>query len=241
MFVQRYRDRFGVAVLAFATAGCLGGGTPPTTDPAIPRVDAEPSDPVAPEKKAPEEYWVKLDTTKGPILIECHRAWSPYGADRFYELVSNGFYDDNRIFRVISGYVIQMGINGDPNVNAKWRLKRIPDDKLKRGDPRQPNARGYVTFAKSQIPDSRTTQFFINCKDNFSLDSMGFTAFGKVVDGMAAVDSMYEGYGAEPMRVVPQFELEGNAYLDKAFPKLDSIKKATILSKAPDLPKPKAG
>jgi peptidyl-prolyl cis-trans isomerase A (cyclophilin A) len=239
MIVERCLFLSCVAALSLAAAGCVDGASN-SQDPPIEAVDALQG--AAPSKQAPEEYWVKLETTKGDVLIEVRRSWSPYGADRFYELVEGGFYNDCRLFRVIEGFVAQTGIAPQPDVNAKWIHKNIPDDKFKRKDPnRQSNKRGYVAFAKSGLPNSRTTQFFINTRGNDQLDGMGFTPFGKVIDGMAVVDSFYNGYGEEPQKSAQRIGTEGNAYLDAAFPKLDSIKKATLLSKKPDLPRPAAG
>jgi peptidyl-prolyl cis-trans isomerase A (cyclophilin A) len=220
-----------VAVVCVAI-GCEEGGT--TTDPAIPQVDT-PSGPLP--EKAPDEYWVKLETTKGDVYVEVHRAWSPYGADRFYELVKSGFYDQCKFFRV-AGFVVQFGISGDPHLSAKWRDRNIPDDTYKGRDPhRKSNGRGYVTFAKTPVPNTRTTQVFINCVDNAQLNRMGFTPFGIVLSGMGAIDSLYSGYGDEPMGSQDRMQAEGDAYFSQAFPKLDSIKKATVLPGKPDLSK----
>jgi peptidyl-prolyl cis-trans isomerase A (cyclophilin A) len=217
-----------VAMMCVAI-GCENGGT--TQDPAIPAVETA-SGPLP--EKCPDEYWVKLDTTKGDVIIEVHRAWSPYGADRFYEAVKSGFYDRCKFFRV-AGFVVQFGINGDPSVSAKWRDKSIPDDKYQRRDRnRHSNKRGYATFAKSQMPNSRTTQVFINCVDNSQLDHQGFSPFGVVLSGMSAIDSLYAGYGEEPTGSQDRMETEGDTYLNAAFPKLDSIKTATILPNKPE-------
>jgi len=239
MFVERSLLLSCVAGLALAAAGCFTGESN-TPDPQVVPVDAPGI--AAPSKPAPDVYWVKLETTKGDILIEVRRNWSPYGADRFYELVQAGFFNDCRLFRVIEGFVVQTGIAANPAVNAKWKDKDIPDDQFRRGDKnRQSNTRGFVTFAKTALPNSRTTQFFINASDNSRLDEMGFTPFGQVLSGMAPVDSFYGGYGEEPMKSMPRIESEGNAYLNAAFPKLDSITKATLLPKKPELPKQPAG
>jgi peptidyl-prolyl cis-trans isomerase A (cyclophilin A) len=175
--------------------------------------------------QAPNQYLVELDTTKGPIVIEVHRDWSPHGADRFYELVQAGYYDNVAFFRVIGGFMAQVGISGDPALNAKWREKRIPDDPVKGS-----NTRGTVSFATSG-PNSRTTQFFINFVDNSRLDGMGFSPFGKVKD-MSVVDALHAGYGeGAPRGRGPSqglLQSEGNAYLKKNFPDLDYIKTAKI-------------
>jgi peptidyl-prolyl cis-trans isomerase A (cyclophilin A) len=229
----------GVAVLALAAAGCFAGASD-SPDPPVQTADARAT--AAPSKPGPDLYWVKLETTKGDVVIEVHRNWSPNGADRFYELVQNGFFDGCRLFRVIEGFVAQTGIAADPAVNAKWNHKNIPDDHYRNEDSnRQSNKRGYVTFAKSGMPNSRTTQFFINGAHNSQLDGMGFTPFGQVLEGMAVVDAFYGGYQEEPQKSSERIETEGNAYLDAAFPKLDSIKKAILLPKKPGLPKQPAG
>jgi peptidyl-prolyl cis-trans isomerase A (cyclophilin A) len=186
--------------------------------------------PAALTEKAPDLYRAKFETTKGFFVIEVTRAWAPAGADRFYNLVNNGYYDNCRFFRVISGFMVQFGINGDPNLNTVWRQARIQDDPVK-----QSNKKGYVTFAKSSAPNSRTTQVFINFGDNgTNLDGMGFAPFGKVVDGMKVVDSLYSGYGeGAPGGNGPdqgRVQMEGNAYLEKSFPKLDYIKSAVIVA-----------
>jgi len=178
------------------------------------------------ETRTPDQYTVELDTTKGAIVIDVRREWAPHGADRFYELVQNGYYNDVAFFRVIGGFMAQVGISGDPALNAEWREKRIPDDPVKAS-----NARGTVTFATSG-PDSRTTQFFINFTDNSRLDGMGFAPFGKVKD-MAPVEALYDGYGeGAPRGRGPsqgQLQAMGNAYLRESFPKLDYIKGAKII------------
>ena len=177
-------------------------------------------------EKAPETYRVNFDTSIGLVVIEVHRAWAPNGADRFYNLVKNGFYDNARFFRVISNFMVQFGINGDPAVAAAWRPARIPDDPTK-----ESNKRGYVTFATAG-PNTRTTQVFINFKDNSFLDGQGFAPFGQVITGMDVVDKFYAAYGeGAPSGIGPnqqRVQSEGNAYLTKDFPKLDFIKKATI-------------
>jgi peptidyl-prolyl cis-trans isomerase A (cyclophilin A) len=182
--------------------------------------------PSALTEKAPDMYRAKFDTTKGVFVIEVHRDWAPLGADRFYNLVKNGFYDDVRFFRVLDNFMAQFGINGDPAVMAAWRSANLRDDPAK-----ESNKRGYVTFATGG-PNTRTTQVFINFKDNTGLDSQGFTPFGQVVEGMDVVDKLYSGYGeGAPRGQGPdqgRAQMEGNAYLAKSFPKLDYIKKATI-------------
>jgi len=184
------------------------------------------ANPAALNEPAPATYKAKFDTSKGVFVIEVTRAWAPQGADRFYNLVKNGFFDNTRFFRVIPNFMVQFGISGDPALNTKWRVARIPDDK-----PAQSNTRGMVTFATSG-PNARTTQVFINFKNNSRLDALGFAPFGKVVSGMNVVDALNGEYGegAPDGRGPDQMRLqaEGNAYLAKNFPRMDFIKKATI-------------
>jgi peptidyl-prolyl cis-trans isomerase A (cyclophilin A) len=174
----------------------------------------------------PETFQVKFDTSKGEVLIEVHRDWSPIGAARFYDSVKAGFYDETRFFRVVPDFMVQWGINGDPKVQAKWREATIKDDQPK-GKNRQSNKRGFITYAKSGAPHSRTTQVFINFKKNDFLDSQGFTPFGEVIKGMEVVDKINAQYGEKPDQQAVQFE--GNAYLNKKFPNLDYIKTATVV------------
>ena len=177
---------------------------------------------------APDKYRARFETTKGEFIVEVTREWAPNGADRFYNLVKNGYYDNCRFFRVIDGFMVQFGINGDPNINRLWRGATIMDDPVKKS-----NSRGFITFATSG-PNSRTTQVFINFADrNSFLDPQGFSPFGKVTEGMNIVDSLYNGYGeGAPSGKGPNQGLiqnQGNAYLEKDFPKLDYIKTATIV------------
>jgi peptidyl-prolyl cis-trans isomerase A (cyclophilin A) len=184
------------------------------------------SNPAALTEKAPATFKAKFDTSKGAFVVQVNRDWAPNGVDRFYNLVKNGFFDNARFFRVVSGFMVQFGINGDPKLSPAWRNAKIPDDTVK-----QSNKRGYITFATSG-PNSRTTQVFVNFKDNAGLDGQGFAPFGQIVTGMDVVDKLYAEYGEgapggrgpEQMRV----QSEGNAYLAKDFPKLDFIKRATI-------------
>lgn len=184
------------------------------------------SNPAALNEKAPATYKVKFDTSKGAFAIEVRRDWAPNGADRFYNLVKNGFFDNTRFFRVVPDFMVQFGINGDPKVSSVWRAARIPDDKVT-----QSNKRGNITFATSG-PNSRTTQVFISFKDNSFLDGQGFAPFGQIVSGMNVVDALYKGYGeGAPSGKGPdqgRIQMEGNDYLAKNFPQLDVIKKASI-------------
>ena len=184
------------------------------------------SNPAALKEQAPASYKVKFDTSKGAFVVQVTRAWAPQGADRFYNLVKNGFYDNVRFFRVISGFMVQFGINGTPAVMAAWRNAQIPDDPVT-----QSNKRGMITFATSG-PNSRTTQVFINFADNSRLDSTGFAPFGQIVSGMNVVDALNAEYGeGAPRGRGPdqgRMQQEGNAYLAKDFQRLDLVKKATI-------------
>jgi cyclophilin family peptidyl-prolyl cis-trans isomerase len=179
-----------------------------------------------PKEQAPASYKVKFDTSKGPFVVQVTRDWAPQGADRFYNMVKSGFFDNTRFFRVVSGFMVQFGINGDPAVMAQWRDSPIPDDKVT-----QSNKRGFITFATSG-PNSRTTQVFINFADNSRLDQMGFSPFGQVTTGMNVVDQLYGGYGeGAPNGRGPdqgRIQREGNAYLTRDFGNMDYVKKATI-------------
>ena len=191
--------------------------------------DANPAlkDPSLATKTAPDLYKVKVTTSEGPFIIEVHKDWAPKGADRFYNLVDIGFYSDTRFFRAIDGFMVQWGISGYPEVSAAWSEAKIDDDEVK-----QSNTRGMVTFATAG-KDTRTTQVFINFKDNSNLDPMGFSPFGKVVEGMDVVDKLHTGYGdGPPSGKGPnqgRIQMEGNAYLKRDFPELDSIVKATLV------------
>jgi peptidyl-prolyl cis-trans isomerase A (cyclophilin A) len=182
--------------------------------------------PAALTEQAPATYKARFDTNKGAFAVDVRREWAPVGADRFYNLVKNGFFDDNRFFRVISGFMVQFGINGNPQVSAPWRNAQIKDDPVK-----QSNKRGFITFATAG-PNSRTTQVFVNFGDNARLDAMGFAPFGQVSSGMDVVDQLYSAYGeGAPSGRGPnqgRIQQEGNAYLTKEFSSLDFVRKATI-------------
>src|SRR6476620_1591048 len=184
------------------------------------------SNPAALREQAPATFKVRFDTTKGPFVVEVTRAWAPKGADRFYNLVKNGFYDNVRFFRVISGFMVQFGINGDPGVMARWRTAQIGDDPVT-----QSNKRGTITFATAG-PNTRTSQVFINFADNANLDSSGFAPFGQVIQGMEVVDKLNAEYGeGAPRGRGPdqgRLQMEGNAYLAKEYPRMDFVRKATI-------------
>lgn len=191
--------------------------------------DANPAmlDPSKATETAPKTYKVKFDTTKGPFVVEVHRDWAPQGADRFYNLVKIGFFDDVAFFRNIDGFMVQYGISGYPEVNEAWRMARIPDDPVK-----EKNTKGRLTFATSG-PNSRTTQVFINHSDNTNLDAMGFAPIGEVVSGMEVVGKLYNGYGEGAPRgrgpLQGRIQTEGNAYLRHSFSLLDYVQEASIV------------
>lgn len=180
---------------------------------------------------APAEYKVLLQTSKGDLVISVHRDWAPLGADRFYELTKAGFYDDDRFFRALRGFVVQFGVNGDPKINKKWSEMPISDD-----PPKVSNKPGTVTFATSG-PNSRSTQIFINIGDNSRLDDQGFTPFGEVTQGLDNVQNFYMDYGDGPPSGNGPDQAAiadvGNAYLEEHFPRLDYIKTARVLASAP--------
>jgi cyclophilin family peptidyl-prolyl cis-trans isomerase len=180
------------------------------------------------KEKAPAQFRVKFETTKGPFVAQVTRASAPLGADRFYNLVKMGYYNDVAFFRVVDGFMAQFGIHGDPKVNEKWESASINDDPT-----RESNLRGAITFAARTVPNSRTTQLFINFGDNSQLDSRGFAPFAKVVEGMEVVDQLYKGYGeGAPNGGGPRQDLaqsQGNSYLRAQFPKLDFIKRASVV------------
>lgn len=174
-------------------------------------------------EKAPGVFQAKFETTKGTIVIEVTRAWSPQGADRFYNLVKSGYFDGCRYFRVVPKFMVQFGMHGDPKVNAAWMNAKIKDDPVV-----QSNQRGYVTFAKTTEPNSRGTQIFINYADNKFLDGQGFAPIGKVIEGMEVADAINAQYREQPDQ--GRIFYEGNAYLTKTFPNLDYIKSAVVVS-----------
>jgi peptidyl-prolyl cis-trans isomerase A (cyclophilin A) len=181
--------------------------------------------PAALTEAAPATFKANFDTSKGPFVITVHKDWAPKGADRFYNLVKSGYFDEIRFFRVIPNFMAQFGIHGTPAVSAAWQTARITDDPVK-----QSNKRGYVTFATAG-PNTRTTQLFVNFGDNAGLDKQGFSPFGEVTTGMDVVDKLYNGYGEiykQKDFQLPRFMSEGNAYLTKQFPRMDYIKTATI-------------
>jgi len=189
---------------------------------------ADLTDPSKLTEKAPDTFKVKFDTTKGVFTVEVTRSLSPNGADRFYNLVKAGFFKDVAFFRVVPHFMVQFGMHGDPKINSAWSGANIPDDPVKTS-----NTRGTITYAMGG-PNTRSTQFFINFKDNRNLDNMGFSPFGKVIEGMDVVDKINGEYGDMPEQggtgPDPRYiGRDGNSYLKKNFPNLDYIKSATIL------------
>ena len=177
------------------------------------------------KEKAPESFQVKFETTRGDFVMSVNRSWAPIGVDRFYNLVKHHFYDNMVLFRVVAGFVVQFGISSYPAVSAAWSNANINDDPVT-----QSNKRGFVTFAKTSAPNSRSTQVFISFKDNSFLDSQGFAPFA-VVDaaGMKVVEMFYDQYDDQPTNEQDQVAKAGKAYLDSKYPKLDVIKHATLI------------
>lgn len=195
----------------------------------VARADAlEQADPNA-DPKAPREYRVRFETTRGEFILDVHRDWAPIGADRFYRLVKEGYYNDNAFFRVVPGFVVQFGLSGNPAVTAFWEDRTLKDEPVN-----QTNARGTITFAKSSLPNSRTTQVFINYADNTNLDGMGFSPFGEVVKGMDVVEAIDSMHGEDPRQ--DRIQKYGNEYLKREFPQLDYINRATIVAEGDELP-----
>lgn len=214
-------------------------GDPETTGNApAPAADPEPTstvgtmpllDPDHPDanRRAPDQFRVAFATTKGEFIVEVHREWAPLGADRFYNLVQVGYYNNNRFFRVVDGFVAQFGMNGDPAINEAWDGALISDDPMG-----EMNTRGRLTFATGG-PNSRTTQLFINLGDNLNLDNMGFPPFGEVIEGMSVVDSLHMGYGDGPPGPGPdqgRIGEQGEAYLAREYPLLDYIESARVVA-----------
>lgn len=221
------------AIVAIASVACdrpAADDTPEDT----PEPDPAAADhsmlltPAALTETAPDVFQARFETSRGDFVIEVHREWSPNGADRFYNLVANGYFDDVRFFRVVAGFMAQFGMHGDPAVTAAWRTQPIEDDPVM-----QSNTRGFVSFAMTNQPNSRTTQVFVNFGDNSGLDEMGFSPFGQVIEGMDVVDQLHSGYGdAPPGGRGPNqgaIQTRGNDYLMADFPNLDYVRRATIV------------
>jgi peptidyl-prolyl cis-trans isomerase A (cyclophilin A) len=211
---------------ALALAATLGAAQSPS--PVSPLLSPEAP---AMNATAPRAFKVRLETTKGDVVIEIERAWAPLGVDRFYNLVKAGYYDDMRITRVVVPKWAQFGINGDPKIAKTWRERTIRDE------PRVlANERGTIAFAFA-VPNGRATQVFINLRDNREThDKEPFVPFGRIISGMDAVDAWYAEYGENAGSGIrsgkqgPIFE-GGNAYLDREYPKLDSIKRALVIER----------
>jgi cyclophilin family peptidyl-prolyl cis-trans isomerase len=183
--------------------------------------------------RVPDVFQVRFETSQGPFVVEAHREWAPHGVDRFHELVTSGYFDDSRFFRVVPGFIAQFGVAGDPKVMAAWKDRTIPDDPV-----RQSNARGTIAYAMTG-PNTRATQLYINLADNSRLDAQGFAPLGRVTSGMDVVDRLYSGYGEGSgggMRGGKQGEMlkGGNAWLDANFPKLDHLLRARIIDVKPE-------
>jgi len=180
--------------------------------------------------KAPDVYEATFTTTKGDFVVQVTRSWAPNEADRFYNLVKHGYFSGVEFFRVVPGFVVQFGLTGSPAVNKAWENANIKDDPVT-----QTNAEGTITFAQTGSPNSRSTQVFINLGNNAGLDhhAQGFAPFGQITSGMDVVKNLYGGYQEAPTDHQEEITNQGNAYLEKAFPKLDSIKSAKITSPVP--------
>lgn len=219
-----------VALLAVASFAAQQPGAPaskvPSTGVTKTRGGYDPAllNPAALKATAPETYQVRFTTTQGDFVIKVTRAWAPLGADRFYNLCRHHFYDGASLFRVLPGFVVQFGIHAHPEVSKVWSRAAIRDEPVK-----QSNKRGYVTYAMGG-PNTRTTQVFINLADkNARLDSMGFSPFGELVEGMDVVEKLYSNYGEAASSHQDSIEAQGKTYLDTNFPKLDSIKSTTLI------------
>ena len=230
---------FGLFLLALLVA-CGGGesGDSTATEPtASGTEDPAPNDPPSDEgggadpllnpsladEQAPDQFQIRFSTTKGSFIVQAVRSWSPLGVDRLYNLVKIGYFTDVAFFRVMPDFIAQFGMHGDPNINSMWENANLQDEPVK-----QSNQRGFMTYAmKPGIPNSRSTQFFINYKDNSFLDAQGFSPIGEVVAGIEVVDSIFSGYGQQPNQAT--ISGQGNAYLESQFPNLDYIRSAAIV------------
>jgi peptidyl-prolyl cis-trans isomerase A (cyclophilin A) len=210
---------------------------PPAAVSSAPPLPVPPATHHAPEEldpslaiaRAPDVFFADFTTTKGDFVVEVHRSWAPNGADRFYNLVKIGFYDDERFFRAVPDFMVQFGIPGDPRLTAKWKHASFPDDPVV-----ESNLRGFVSFARTGQPNSSATEIFICYENHAALDASGFAPFGKIARGMDVVDDLYKGYGDGPPRGKgpdqEHIESEGNPYLDREFPKLDRILSTRIVA-----------
>jgi peptidyl-prolyl cis-trans isomerase A (cyclophilin A) len=212
---------------ASKSAGTSKSGTSKTGTSKTGAPAAKPSltNPASLHAKAPDLFKAQFTTTKGDFVVEVHRDWAPLGADRFYNLVKNGYFTNAAFFRVVPGFIVQFGLNANPEVNKVWEHANIKDDPVMGS-----NKRSTLVFATAG-PNTRTTQLFINFGDNAGLDRQGFAPFGTVTEGMDVVDKIYAGYGERPDQ--QRITEEGDAYISKNFPMIDKIKLAKVLPAAP--------
>ena len=219
------RRLWAVALVAAIAVGC----TPGEDDPALSsrEILLDPTRPMWSEA-APDTFVARFETSTGDFAIEVVRAWAPVGADRFYNLVRHGYYDDARFHRTVPDFIVQWGLAGDSEVTATWIGETIRDDEAVVAS----NVRGTIAFAFTE-PHTRTTQVYINLVDNSRLDAQGFPPFGRVVEGMEVVDRIYPGYGENSgggLRRGDQSAIVagGNDYLDREFPMLTRLLRATV-------------
>jgi peptidyl-prolyl cis-trans isomerase A (cyclophilin A) len=220
------RQTILIVLACAALAGCGGSGGSSSSGPGDALLH-----PASLKAKSPQLYTVVFKTTKGEFVVDVHRTWAPLAAQRFYNLVKAHFFDGVEFFRVVPKFVVQFGISPYPQVSKAWQNATIPDDPVT-----VHNTRGAVTFA-SAGPNTRTTQVFINLGDNSNLDRTGFAPFAAVVSGMDVVDKLYSGYADSPTSKQGEIETQGNAWLQKNYPKLDSIRTARVTQESnPALP-----
>ena len=223
---KRNKKRAAPAVSATAAASVPSRPPPPPPPPAVPADAPHPGlrDPTHAGMRAPDTFVVRFDTTKGPLVMRCDRSWAPHGADRFYSLVKIGFFRDMALFRMVTGFVVQFGIHGDPAISAAWKDAELPVDPVVSS-----NTRGRVTFAMAGAPTTRTTQLYINLGDNARLDAMGFSPVCEVTEGMDVADRFFDGHGERVSSKQGDIQREGNAFLRKNFPGLDFIVSAAVI------------
>lgn len=215
-----HKDRVGSGVRVALFVGALAAtSAAPVAQGAIEKL----KDPSRLTETAPASYRAVFDTSQGEFVIEAQRGWAPLAADRFYNLVKNGFYDDTRFFRVVSGFVAQFGLHADPAVQSPWRTAGLKNEPVM-----QSNTRGFVSFTQESMPNTRFTMVFINYADNSRLDKDGFAPFGRVVSGMDVVDRLYSGYSGASAPDQRRILRQGNAYLLENYPQLDYVKTARI-------------